>query len=324
MTIKKLLLSVGAITMALNLTGTALAAESYPTKPVQMIVPFGQGGATDRVARMIAPALEEKLGGKIVIINQPGAGGAVGLANLAGTKADGYTIGIGSDSTLAARPMMSDTGYNAASFDTIARVVQIPSGVAVRADSPYQSLNDLVEAMKTEKLTYSGSGVASGPHLAMAVFLHQNDVKATLVSSKSNQEGLVKLLSGEVDFLTGGGSNFPPMFDENGNSDIRVLGLAAAERWSYMPDVPTYREQGYDYLRSQWFGLVAPKGMPEESITAISNAVEELVNDAAFQERLKEFFFDPAYLGPQDMRTQIQSEEEGIRPVLAELDLLAK
>ena len=202
--------------------------------------------------------------------------------------------------------------------------MEIPSGVAVHADSDYKSLNDLVDAMKAGDLTYSGSGVASGPHLAMAVFLDQNDVEAVFVNSNSNQEGMVKLLSGEVDFLTGGGSNFPSLFDENGKGDIRVLGLAAAERWPYLPDVPTYKEQGFDYLRSQWFGFVAPAGTPDEAIDTLATAVEELVADPAFQERLKEFYFNPAYLGPDAMRAQIQEEEESMRPVLDELGLLKK
>ena len=325
MTARKLFLSAGAVALAGLIAAPASAvAQDYPTKPVQMIVPFGQGGATDQVARMIAPLLEDKLGQSVVIVNQPGAGGAIGLANLARARADGYTIGIGSDTTLGSRPMMSDTGYTSDSLATIARIVEIPSGVAVRADSDYQTLNDLVDAMKTEDLTYSGSGVASGPHLAMAVFLAENDVEAVFVNSNSNQEGLVKLLSGEVDFLTGGGSNFPSLFDENGKGDIRVLGLAAEERWPYLPNVPTYKEQGFDYLRSQWFGFVAPAGTPQEAIDTLAGAVEELVADPAFQERLKEFYFNPAFLGPDAMRAQIQEEEDSMRPILDELGLLKK
>ena len=316
------LLKTGAAAMALLSAGPALA-QDYPTKPVHMIVPFAQGGATDQVARLIAAPLEEKLGRPVVVVNQPGAGGAVGLANLARTRADGYTIAIGSDSTLAARPLMSETGYDSDSFQMIARVVEIPSGVAVRADSPWQSLGDLVEALKSERLTYSGSGVASGPHLAMAVFLDQQGVEATFVNSDSNQEGMVKLLSGEVDFLTGGGSNFPAMFSESGESDIRVLGLAAGARWPFLPEVPTYKEQGFDYLRSQWFGIVAPAGVPEEAVATVSSAVAELVEGEEFRQRLEEFYFNPAYLDPDAMRAQVEEEKEGIRPVLDKIGLLA-
>lgn len=324
MTARTLILATGAAALAAVVAIPAAVAQDYPAKPVQMVVPFGQGGATDQVARMIAPMLEEKLGQSIVIVNQPGAGGAIGLSNLSRARADGYTIGIGSDTTLGSRPMMSDTGYTADDLATIARIVEIPSGVAVRADSDYKTLNDLVDAMKTGDLTYSGSGVASGPHLAMAVFLDQNDVEAVFVNSNSNQEGMVKLLSGEVDFLTGGGSNFPALFDENGKGDIRVLGLASEERWPYLPDVPTYKEQGFDYLRSQWFGFVAPAGTPKEAIDTLAAAVEELVADPAFQARLEEFYFNPAFLGPDAMRAQIKEEEDSMRPILDELGLLKK
>lgn len=298
------------------------AAQDYPTKPIQIIVPFGQGGATDQLARMFAPALEQRLGQPIIIVNQPGAGGAVGLANLATVDADGYTFGVGSDSTLAARPIMDPSMYTADSFDTVARMVSIPSGVAVRADSEYQTLTDLVEAIQGgADLNWSGSGIGSGPHLAMAVFLLQNDLDATYVNSNSGEEAMVKLLSGEIDVFSGGGSNYPPMFGDNGESDIRVLGFAAEERWQYMPDVPTYREQGIDYLRSQWFGLVAPTGVPQEAIDKVSEAVRETLEDPAFSERLDQFYFDPAYLGPDEMRAAIDEEATAFRPILEAVGL---
>ncbi|MBM9593178.1 Bug family tripartite tricarboxylate transporter substrate binding protein [Roseitranquillus sediminis] len=319
---KFLLKGAAAAVTVLLAAGVPAAAQDFPTKPIQMIVPFGQGGATDQLARMFAPALEERLGQPIVIINQPGAGGAVGLANLATMAADGYTVGVGSDSTLAARPIMDSSSYTADSFDTVARMVSIPSGLAVRADSPYQSLTDLVEAMRNgEDLNWSGSGIGSGPHLAMAVFLAQNDLEATYINSNSGQEAMVKLLSGEIDVFSGGGSNYPPMLDDQGQGDIRVLGLAAEERWKYMPDVPTFQEQGLDYLRSQWFGLVAPQGTPQEAIDKISTAVEETLADPEFEARLDQFYFDPAYLGPEEMRAAIDAEAEAFRPILEEAGL---
>ncbi|WP_163269477.1 Bug family tripartite tricarboxylate transporter substrate binding protein [Chelativorans alearense] len=320
---KKQIIRLARIAVAMGaMIGGPAAAQEYPVKPIQMIVPFGQGGATDQVARLMAAPLEEALGQPVVIINQPGAGGAIGLSNLTKARPDGYTVAIGSDSTLGARPLMSETGYDADSFTMIARLVQIPSGVAVRADSPYETLNDLVQALKTGRLAYSGSGVASGPHLAMAVFLAQQRVQATFVNSDSNQDGLVKLLSGEVDFLTGGGSNFPALFGEDGQSDIRVLGLAAEERWPFMPDVPTYREQGFDYVNSQWFGLVAPAGAPQEIVDELSSKIKAMVETPEFSQRLEGFFFNAAYLGPTEMDALVKEDMQNVRPVLAEIGLL--
>ena len=302
-----------AAAAALMSAATTALADGFPSKPIQIIVPFGQGGATDQLARMFVPALEERLGQPIVIINQPGAGGAVGLANLATMAPDGYTLGVGSDSTLGARPIMDSSSYTADSFDTVARLVSIPSGLAVRADSEYQTLPELVEAMRSRNLNWSGSGIGSGPHLAMAVFLAKFGLEATYVNSNSGQEAMVKLLSGEIDVFSGGGSNYPPMLDENGKGDIRVLGLAGEERWKYMPDVPTFREQGLDYLRSQWFGLVAPAGTPQVAI--------DKIDDPEFEKRLDRFYFDPAYLGPEEMRAAIKEEADAFRPILEEAGL---
>lgn len=310
-----------AVAMMSNLA-PAMAQDAYPTGPIQLVVPFGQGGATDQLSRMFAPGLEERLGVPVVIINQPGAGGAVGLSNLALAEPDGYMIAVGSDSTLAARPLMDSSGYTHESFDTVARMVSIPSGIAVSADSPYQTLGDVVAALEAgENLNWSGSGIGSGPHLALAVFLAQNDLSATYVNSNSGQEAMVKLLSGEIDFISGGGSNFPPMIGDDGSSDIRVLALASEQRWQYLPDVPTFTEAGYPYLRSQWFGLVGPAGMPEEAIIKISEVIEEILADPSFQDRLDQFYFDPAYLGPQAMSDQIGIEQAEFLPVLQEVGL---
>src|SRR5690606_1060644 len=145
-------------------------------------------------------------------------------------------------------------------------------------------------------LNWSGSGIGSGPHLAMAVFLAQNDLEATFINANSGQESMVKLLSGEVDVVSGGGSNYPPMLDESGEGDIRVIGIASSVRWKYWPVPPTFRALGLDCLRSQWFGLVAPAGSPQEAIDKVSAAIEATLADPAFAERLDQFYFDPAYL----------------------------
>lgn len=314
---KTFLQGSAALAIAFAAGAVPALAQDYPTKPIQIIVPFAQGGATDQLTRMFAPSLEARLGQPIVIINQPGAGGAVGLANLAITAADGYTFGVGSDSTLAARPIMDSSSYTAESFDTVARMVSIPSGYAVRSDSPYHSVAEIVEAIRGgADLNWSGSGIGSGPHLAMAVFLAQNDLEATFINSNSGQEAMVKLLSGEIDVISGGGSNYPPMLDDNGEGEIRVIGIAADDRWKYLPDIPTFKEQGLDYLRSQWFGLVAPVGSPPEAIEAISAAIEATLADPAFEARLDQFYFDPAYLGPDEMRAAIAEEAAEFRPIL--------
>ncbi|MGQ7792465.1 tripartite tricarboxylate transporter substrate binding protein [Faunimonas sp. B44] len=301
----------------------APAAAEFPEKPIKLVVPFAQGGATDQVGRMIAQPLEQVLGQPVAVVNQAGAGGAVGLANLAKTRADGYTLAIGSDSSLAARPLMTESGYTIESFAPIARLVEAPTGIAVAANSEHQDLNSLLEAMKSGELTWSSPGVGSGPHLAMEIFFDQIGARATHINAQSGKEALVKLLSGEVDFVSAAGSNFPAMVSENEGA-IRVLGLAGEERWPRMPDVPTFREQGVDYVRAQWFGLVAPAKTPQEAVNRLAEEIEKIMNDPKSDELLAKFHFSSAFQGPEAFAEQLRVESEQLAPVLARIGMAKK
>ncbi len=304
----------------------ALAAPvwaDYPEKPIRLIIPFAQGGATDAVGRMIAAPLEEALGQAVVIVNQPGAGGAVGLANTVQARPDGYTLAIGSDSSLAARPLMTESGYTLEDLAPIARLVEAPTGFAVRSDSPYQDLASLVEAMKGGQLKWSSPGVGAGPHLAAEIFLDQFGLSATHISSASGKDALVKLLSGEVDFVSAAGSNFPSMLDEAAGA-IRVLGLAGTERWVRMPEVPTFQELGFDFVRTQWFGVVAPAGTPEDVLATLSAEIERILNDSSSDELLKRFHFSSAYQSPDEFRAQLERESTELLPVLTKIGMAKK
>ncbi|MYZ47112.1 Bug family tripartite tricarboxylate transporter substrate binding protein [Propylenella binzhouense] len=308
--------------MALAFAGPALA--EYPDKPIKLIVPFAQGGATDQVGRMIAQPLEEVLGTSVAVVNQAGAGGAVGLANLSRARPDGYTLGIGSDSSLAARPLMTESGYTSESFAPIARLVEAPTGFAVASNSKYQDLKSLVEAMKSgQKVTWSSPGVGSGPHLAAETFFEKFGVQATHINAQSGKEALVKLLSGEVDFVSAAGSNFPAMVSENEGA-IKVLGLAGEKRWPRMPDIPTFKEEGFDFIRSQWFGLVAPAGTPEDVVNKLATEVEKIMNNPESDKLLANFHFSSAYQGPEKFAEQIQIESKELAPVLQRIGMAKK
>jgi len=293
----------------------APAAAEYPEKPIRLIIPFGPGGATDTVGRMIAGPLEEALGVSVAAINQPGAGGAVGLANLAGARADGYTIAIGSDSSIAARPLMTESGYSSDNFKPIARLVRAPIGFAVRADSPYETLGDLVAAMEERDVLWSSPGVGSGPFLAAETFFKQAGTDEPHVNASSGGDALVKLLSGEVDFVSSSGSNFPAMLDEN-EGVIRVLAVASEDRWPVLPDAPTFNEQGVEFTRSIWFGLVAPKEAPQEAIDRLAEEVAAILESEDAADVLRNFNFSNGYQSPEEFAAEIESTVIALEPVL--------
>jgi tripartite-type tricarboxylate transporter receptor subunit TctC len=313
---------VAAAALALGAWGAPASAE-YPEKPIRLIVPFAQGGATDTVGRMIATPLEQKLGQPVIVVNQPGAGGAVGIANMVQARPDGYTLAVGANDSISARPLMTESGYTIDDIEPIAMVADGPIGIAVRSDSPYQTIDDLIAAMKAGTVNWSSPGAGTGPHLATEAFLDKAGLEAAHVNSASAKEALLKVLSGEVVFVAATGSNFPSMISES-SGGIRALALMAEERWDRLPDVPTFREQGHDMIATQWFGLVAPKGTPKEVIDVLAEEVRVILDSAEADELLAKFHFSGAYLPPAEFGDKMRQEAEALKPVLEKIGMAKK
>lgn len=300
--------------LALALIGGAAFAE-YPEKPVRMVIPYGQGGATDTIGRMVAGPLEEALGVPVVVTNQPGAGGAVGLASAFQAAPDGYTIAVGSDSSLSARPLMTDSGYDISSMAPIARAVESPMAFVVREDSDIDNIDELLERIKADDLTWSSPGVGSGPFLGAETFFNQQGVSALHVTSDSAGNSIVKLLSGEVEMVSVVGSNVVGMIGDP-EQPVKVIGVASEDRWMRLPDSATFAEQGFDFTRPVWFGFVAPAGTPQEAIDRLSAEIEAIMTGEEAAELLEKFHMTAAYQDPAEFAAQIQAEQETLADVL--------
>lgn len=292
----------------------ALAAQ-YPQKAIRLIVPYGQGGATDTIARMFAGPLEKALFEPVVVINKPGAGGAVGLAYAFQQKPDGYTIALGSDSSLSARPLMTDCGYTSDDIQPIARVIEVPMAIAVVSESPVNDLDDLIETMKRQTINWSSPGIGSGPYLGAEVFFRKNNVSARHVTSQSAKGALVKLLSGEVEMISVVGSNIAGMIGEQ-ETPVKVLGVATKKRWQWLPDSPTFIEQGYEFERPIWFGFVAPKGTPGKIIEILAHELRKVLSDKRSIDLLTKFHMTFAYQGTEAFADQIRIEKENLSKIL--------
>lgn len=313
---------VASATSMLIMSATFAQAE-YPERTIRVVIPFGQGGATDTVGRMVSNPLEDIFGQSVVITNQPGAGGAVGLSTALRARPDGYTIAIGSDSSLAARPLMTESGYTLESMAPVARIVESPTGFATLKGGSYNSLDALIAAGREKgRLTWSSPGVGSGPNLAAEIFFADQGIDIRHVTSNSGGEALIKVMSGEVDFASVSGSNLPAMLDQEGDEgSIQVLGLAIEDRWERLPEIPTFRESGYDFVKTQWFGFVAPAGTPEDILETLASAVESIITSPESQEMLKTFHYSPAFLNPQDFKATLDRESDDLEPVLRSIGL---
>lgn len=315
---------LGAAAVALLGAMTVPAAADYPQKPIRLIIPFGQGGATDTVGRMIATPLEKALGQSVIVANQPGAGGAVGIASMVQSRPDGYTMAMGANDSLSTRPLITESGYTLDDIEPVAMVAGGPIGLAVRGDSPIKTLDDLAAAMKSgAQVTFSSPGVGTGPHLAAERFARAAGGKAAHIPAESVGASMVKLMSGEVTFVTGTGSNFPARIGE-GAEGIRVLGIFDETRWKRLPDIATGKEQGYDIVAMQWFGIVAPKGTPEAAVARVASEVEKILNAPDSEAMLSKFHFSNLYAPPQRLREVMYEEAEILKPLLTDLGMMKK
>jgi tripartite-type tricarboxylate transporter receptor subunit TctC len=243
----------------IGLMGSALpAAAAYPDRPIQMIVPFGPGGTTDIMARLLQEEFAKALGGTIVIINTAGAGGLIGMGNVARAKPDGYTIAMSTVGPHTLQPARRDNPpYTPDSFDTICLTYDVPVMLMVPPDSPHKSVKDLLAYGKANpgKLTYGVSGIGGVLHLSMLEFLRSQGVEALAVPFKSTGEMIVPLKTQQITMF----NETPPIATQYG---LRGL-LAFSDRPLLgFENVPTAKAQGVATRGSVWGGVVAPKGLP--------------------------------------------------------------
>ena len=267
----------------------AHAQSDYPTHPVTMIVPFPPGGVADITARPVAEAMGRYLKQPVIVENRAGAGGGVGMQYVAHAKPDGYTVllALSSISIIpeADKVLGRDPMYQLNQLVPIARFTADPTVLAVRADSPYKSVKDLVDAAKRSPGTipYGSSGNYGTMHVPMEMFSGAANVKMLHVPFTGAGPAVVALLGGQVEALSTGPSS---VMGHIKGGKVRVLATWGEKRHPALPDVPTLKELGYDAQFSQWTGLFVPAGTPEPVIAKLREAAKFAVEDSAFQAAL--------------------------------------
>ena len=312
---------LGLTAMAGVLVAGFPAAADYPEKPIQIVVPFGAGDALDGTARVIAERLKSKLGVPFIVKNIPGAGGGKGTAEANKAAANGYTLLMGSTGALTARPLIKYPGYKTDDFVPIAQLVEGPIGLAVAADSPFQSVADIVAAAKKAPgaIKYSSPGPGATQHINMEIFAKAQGIKMTHIGGRGGKGAVTKTLSGEVDFVFVAASNYTALARAG---KLRVIGIAAAERVPYFPDVPTFKEQGYDFTVAVWFGLLTKKGTPDAIVAKLRKIVGEVANTPETRALYKKFNFNEAFLDGAAFQKRIDANVEKHSVVLRDIGLI--
>ena len=288
---KKLLTAAAVATF--GFVGTAaLADDSYPERPIMLMVSYGAGGATDFQARIVTMTAGNKdaLGMPIAIINKPGAGGRVGW-NWFATQADsdGYTMGAYNIPHFIAQSIEGGVQYSADSFEPIANWGADPAVFVVAADSPFNSMADVVDYAKANpgKLTFSGAGLFVGHHIAALQLEKAAGVELAYIPNNKGGAGAMKaVIAGEV---LGGVNNLSDAFRAREAGNVKILGVFDVARNDFLPDVPTLREQGFDIDNASvnFRGVMVPKGTPQAVIDKLAAVVPTMFENSRVQGKMK-------------------------------------
>jgi len=284
---------------ALLLFALAARAQDYPTKPVTMIVPFPPGGVADIVGRPLASTMEKILKVPVVVVNRTGAGGAVGMGVAAKAPADGYTI-LMALSSISIFPVSDRINgktppYELKDFAPIALITADPTVLVVRSDSPYKTLKDFVEAAKANpgKINYSSSGVYGTLHVAMEIFANAAGIKLFHVPYQGGGPAVTALLGGQVQALASGPA---AAIGQIKAGKMRALASWSTERLALLPDIPTFKELGYDAEFYIWSGVFVPASTPSSITNKLRDAVKQAANSAEFKSAMEKVQTPVSYL----------------------------
>lgn len=294
----------GAIVLAATLAGCGQSSnaagsvgEGFPEKDMTMLVGYGPGGSTDIGARLMADALEKELGIGVTVENKEGAGGQVGLTAVANAKCDGYTFGTTNFPSSIVSVLDESRGatYTKDSFDPIALQVIDPTAIVVAPDSPFKSVEELVDAANKSPGTiqYTTTGVASNEHFAMAAVEKASGAKFAPVHFPDGGGGpKTAFLGGEVDLYVG---NVSDALEMPKNDQGRILGIMEAERSPFLPDVPTFTESGVDAEISSSRGFSYPECVPDDAVAVMSDAIGKIMEKDEFVKKMKDQGLAPDY-----------------------------
>lgn len=287
-------------------------------KPVELVVAFAPGGPVDTAARLVAPILEKELGTNVEVVNKPGAGGQIGYTALTSAKPDGYTIGGTGSPSVVVSPLDPARGakYTRASFEPLGMQVIDPAMIGVAADSPYNTVEDLVAAAKKTpgKITVSTTGLQTGEHFAVADIEQKTGTKFALVHfSEGSAQAVAAFLGGHVQVFVGNVSDAADLVKQK---KLRVLGVMAEERSEFLPDAPTFKEQGLDVQNTTARGYSAPAGLPAAVKTKLENAIKKAITDPTVEAKMKDLGLQTNYLSASEYQNFWGEQEATVKAVL--------
>jgi len=319
---RRQLVAIGLATASVAVAGSAWA-QAYPNKIIKLQVPFAPGGTTDIIARVMSDSLGKALGQSMVVENKAGGGGVVGATELARTPADGYILGMATVSTTAANPAINDKiPYNTLTdFTPIVNIAATPNVIAVHPSFPAKDYKSFVAELKKNpgKYSYSSSGTGGIGHLQTELFKSLTNTFITHIPYRGAGPALNDTVGGTVPIIF---DNLPSALPFIKSGRLVAIVVAAPQRLAVLPDVPTFKEVGLEPVnRMAYYGLIGPKGLPQEVVDKVYNATKQALTDPAVKKRIEDTGSLIVGNTPAEFTAQIKAEFEVYKEVVAKQKL---
>jgi tripartite-type tricarboxylate transporter receptor subunit TctC len=316
--LRRIFVAAGLLTAA----GLATAQAAYPTKPITMIVPFPPGGLADIVGRPVAEAMARDLGQPVVIENKGGAGGGIGMAQVAKAAPDGYTIlmALSSYSVLPEADLLLGRqqmyAYNA--LRPIARITADPTVLAVRADAPWKTVKDFVEDARKRPgaINFGSSGNYGTMHVPMEILKQVANVRMTHIPYTGAGPAVVALLGGQVDAVASGPAT---VLQQVKAGKLRVLAHWGTARLETMPDVPSLKQSGYNAEYAQWSGVFVPANTPEPVVQRLRAAARAAANDPKVKDVIMNAGSPVLYQDTPDFEKYVQGDVQRMHDIVKKI-----
>ena len=291
-----------AIVAALTLLANAAQAQSYPSKNVEVILPYAAGGGVDAMARAFAREAARIAGGNWIVVNRDGAGGLVGFTALSRAAPDGYTLAFSPASPMVNSPfVMKEMPFKNEQIEPLCQIFENVFSIAVKQDSPIKSMQDLVARAKAEpgKLSYGHAGAGSVPHMSVGALEKSLGVKFNPIAYRGDGPMLPQLLGGELDFGA-------PALSSIAGKNLRVLAVLSDKRSPAAPDAPTITQLGYPAVTPGLNGLYAPVGMPKALVEQLQGICQKVVESDGFAKAAQGLQQVPAYLPAAQFKARLE------------------
>jgi tripartite-type tricarboxylate transporter receptor subunit TctC len=296
------------------------AAQDYPERAIDFIVPFDPGGGADSSQRTFNKFAEPIVGQPLVIVNRPGAGGTVGWAEMVRAEPDGYTLAIVTPPFNVIPPLArpQQTGYTLDQFTYICIYAMVPDVLLVREDSEFETLADLVDYAKAnpEQIKAANTGTLGADFMTTLLIENATGTKFTQIPFTGGAEALQGTLAGTTDVMVASS-----MFAVAQQGTLRTLAIAAPERDPNIPDVPTFTELGYDVVSERFRVLGGPPGLPQEIVDYWADVCQQVTSNEDFRAEMNELGQPPAYRGPAEAKASIDAMQQDMQALVDTYDL---